>query len=77
MKGFRESAHQAKKAAIIPKAPPVLIRAEFGAPLEFSRYPMPRNRKAMSRVKKSEKKATVERSVQRSRIKVKMNQPMR
>lgn len=38
---------------------------------------MPRSIKAMSRVKKRKKKATVERSVQSSKMKVKINQPMR
>ena len=36
---------------------------------------MPRSMKAMSREKKSEKKATVERRVQNSSTVVKMNQP--
>ena len=36
---------------------------------------MPRSMNAISRLKNSEKKATVERSVQSSRMKVKMNQP--
>lgn len=38
---------------------------------------MPSSRKAKSRVKKSKKKATVERSVQMSNRKVKMNHPIR
>ena len=36
---------------------------------------MPSKRKARSRVKKSQKKATVERNVPRTRRNVKMNQP--
>jgi hypothetical protein len=43
--------------------------------LEPVRKPMPSIRNAMSRVKKSIKKARVERSVQLSRMKVKMNHP--
>jgi hypothetical protein len=38
---------------------------------------MPRSRKAMSSVKKRKKNATVERRVHSSKMKVKMNQPMR
>lgn len=38
---------------------------------------MPRSRKAISRVKKSEKNATVERRVHRSKMKVNMNHPIR
>ena len=48
-----------------------------GAPSVAFKYPMPRSRNAMSRKKKSRKNATVERSVQRTRIEVKMNQPIR
>ena len=69
--------YQAVNAAMIPKAPPALRRPVWGAPSLCSKYARPRNRKARSRVKKSVKKATVERRVQISSRKVKMNQPMR
>jgi hypothetical protein len=65
------------KAAIIPNAPPALRRPVWGAPPLCSKYARPRNRNAKSRVKKRVKKATVERRVQMSNRKVKMNQPMR
>ena len=63
--------YQAANAASIPKAPPALRQATFPC----WRYEIPSIRKARSRVKKRKKKATVERSVQRSRMKVKINQP--
>lgn len=43
--------------------------------MEWSRYPIPKHRKARSRVKKSKKKATVDFRVQSSKRKVKMNHP--
>ena len=46
----------------------------FG-PLDALRYPIPKSRKAMSRVKKSRKNATVDLSVQISRRVVKIHQP--
>ena len=46
----------------------------FGPP-DALRYPIPKRRKAMSRVKKSRKNATVDLSVQISRTVVKMNHP--
>jgi len=67
-------------AARIPKAPPALKRPVWGAasaPSLCSRYARPSIKNAMSSVKKSVKKATVERRVQINRRKVKMNQPMR
>ncbi len=68
--------YQAVNAASSPKNPPALIIGGFGAPLELRcRYPMPRRRNAMSRVKKRVKNATVERSVATKRMVVKMNQP--
>jgi hypothetical protein len=67
--------YQARNAARIPNPPPALMAVPFGAPLEWSRYPIPRQRKARSRVKKSEKNATVDFRVQRRSKKVKMNQP--
>lgn len=39
------------------------------------KYAIPSSKNAMSSVKKSRKKATVERRVQSRRMKVKMNQP--
>jgi hypothetical protein len=74
---FDNETYHAVKAARIPKAPPALRRPVWGAPSLCSKYERARNRKAMSSVKKSVKKATVERSVQISSRKVKMNQPMR
>jgi hypothetical protein len=74
---FDNETYQAVKAARIPKAPPALRRPVWGAPSLCSKYARARNRKARSRVKKSVKKATVERRVQISSRKVKMNQPMR
>lgn len=63
--------YQAAKAARIPKAPPALRQAM----LPCWRYEIPSMRNARSSVKKRKKKATVERSVQMSRMKVKINQP--
>ena len=63
------------KAAKMPKTPPALMQASLGATPPLLRYPMPSIKKARSRVKKREKKATVERNVQISRRVVKMNQP--
>lgn len=67
--------YQAKNAARIPKAPPALMAEIRGAPSTRARYPIPRQRNARSRVKKREKKATVDLTVQMSNKKVKMNQP--
>lgn len=69
--------YQARKAAMRPKAPPATIHPDCGCLPSFWRYPIPKSMKAMSRVKKREKNATVDRSVQMSRMKVKMNHPMR
>ena len=70
--------YHAMNAARSPKYPPAESKCWFGAPLaSASRWPRNRKRNAMSRVKKSRKKATVERSVQISRMVVKMNQPAR
>lgn len=72
--------YQARNAARMPNAPPARSNGMFGSPAWRSaavgvRYAMPRNKNARSRVKKSRKKATVDLRVQRSRMKVKMNQP--
>jgi hypothetical protein len=67
--------YQARNAARIPNPPPALMAVLFGAPLEWSRYPIPRQRKARSSVKKSEKNATVDLRVQSKSRKVKINQP--
>jgi len=67
--------YQARNAARIPNPPPALIAVLFGAPLEWSRYPIPRQRKARSRVKKSEKNATVDLRVHKRSRKVNINQP--
>ena len=68
--------YQAKNAASRAKKPPALMIGVFGAPMASRcRYPIPRSKNAMSREKKSEKKATVERRVQKSSRVVKMNQP--
>jgi hypothetical protein len=69
--------YQAAKEARRPKTPPALMTLALGVPSVAWRYPIPRRRKAMSRVKKRKKKATVERRVQMTRMVVKMNQPMR
>ncbi len=68
--------YHAVNAANSPKNPPALIIGGFGTPAALRcRYPMPRSRNAMSRVKKRVKNATVERSVATRRTVVKMNQP--
>jgi hypothetical protein len=68
--------YQASNAASIPKTPPAMVSwgctSPFGPCLMKE---MARQRKARSKVKKSEKKATVDFRVQMSRIVVKMNQP--
>jgi hypothetical protein len=70
--------YQAMNAARIPKAPPALRRGILAAPVPpCCRYARPSMRNARSRVKKSRKKATVERSVQISSRKVKMNHAIR
>ena len=74
---LKDRTYQAVNAARIPKAPPALRRPVWGAPSTCSKYARPRNRNARSRVKKSVKKATVERRVHIRSRKVKMNQPMR
>lgn len=68
--------YQAKKAAARPKAPPPRMRPVLGSPAAFSyMYAHASRRNAMSRVKKSRKKASVDLKVQTSRMVVKMNQP--
>lgn len=68
--------YHAKNALQIPNAPPVLIRLGPGAPAAFGlSQPRARKRKARSSVKKSRKKATVDRSVARRRRVVKINHP--
>lgn len=74
------SAYQARNAARIPNAPPARRQGMLGSPAVRSaavgvRYAIPSIKKARSRVKNSRKKATVDRRVQMSRMKVKMNQP--
>ena len=67
--------YHAKNAARRPKEPPALMRPGFGAPAAVRfRYPQNNNRNVMSRVKKSKKKATVERRVAINKRVVKMNQ---
>jgi hypothetical protein len=70
--------YQAMNAARIPKAPPALRRETWGPPVPpCIKYARPSMRNARSRVKKSRKKATVERRVQISSRKVKMNHAIR
>ena len=69
--------YQARNAANNAKYPPALIIGVLGAPSVACKYPILRSKNAMSRVKKSKKKATVERSVQISSKNVKMNHPIR
>lgn len=71
--------YHARKAAIMPKPPPALVSllAESRAPLSSAYSAQASMRNARSRVKKSRKNMTVERSVQSSRMVVKMNQPVR
>lgn len=67
--------YHAKKAAKMPKTPPAFIAPSLGAPSTRSAYPMPKRRNARSKVKNSKKNATVDRSVQSKRRKVKINHP--
>lgn len=67
--------YHARNAASIPNPPPALMAVWLGAPLWLSRYPIPRQRKARSRVKNKLKNATVDFRVQRRSKKVNMNQP--
>jgi hypothetical protein len=70
--------YHAKSAAKIPKYPPALINLVSVFPLSSAyKWPRKRKRNARSSVKKSMKKATVERRVQSRRMVVKMNQPAR
>lgn len=64
----------------MPNAPPTRNTATFGSASARSaadgvKYAIPRNKNARSRVKNSRKNATVDLSVQMSKMKVKMNQP--
>lgn len=68
--------HQAKNAARRAKNPPAIRTFSFGSCFSLRRiYPTPRSKNAMSTVKKSEKKMTVDLRVQRSMRNVKMNHP--
>lgn len=63
----------------MPKTPPAFCRPRevVAAPLFLANSEQKRNKKARSRVKKSMKNMMVERSVQSSKMVVKMNQPVR
>ena len=63
-------------AASKAKKPPAFMIFVLGMSMaSWWRYEMPSSMKAMSREKNKVKKATVERRVQSTRMKVKMNQP--
>ena len=67
--------YQAKKAAQRPKKPPVLMRSPLTTPGAVScKWPIARNKKAKSRVKKSKKNARDDFRVAISIIVVKIHQ---
>ena len=75
---FRQAkaTHHAKNAAKMPNTPPAVRQPGCGTPLlSACKYAIPSVRNAMSSVKNSKKKATVDLSVQIKRTVVKMNQP--
>lgn len=67
--------YQARKAAIIPKAPPARVRPILAPAAPGYRYDRARKRNAKSSVKNSRKKASVDLSVHMSKIVVKINHP--
>lgn len=68
--------YHAAKDVSRPKTPAALMMLAVGSPLSvWTKWPMARRRKVMSRRKKREKKATVERKVRKHMIVVKMNHP--
>jgi hypothetical protein len=69
--------YHAANAAMSPKAPPATIHPPCGFAPSFWRYPIPSRRNAMSSVKKRKKNATVDRSVHKRRMVVKINQPIK
>ena len=70
-----QALYQARNAASNPKKPPALLTGTFRSPSTSWKRAIARRRKAISSVKKSRKKASVDFSVQKTRIVVKMNQP--
>jgi hypothetical protein len=72
-----QALYQAQKAARRPKKPAAWITGFLGAPLEWRSQPIPRRRNVISSQKNKRKNMSVERRVQKSRIVVKMNQPMK
>lgn len=67
--------YHAKKAAIIPNAPPALVRATFAAPSTLATYALPSIKYVNHTKSNSEENATVDFSVQVHKMKVNMNQP--